>query len=127
MSFILSRPSPVKKRTTRLSKDFTKLDVSVILDETVEQITEGAKTLESAMAAVNSNPSNVSTIVQLNPPLSPDRGIEILVTEEDLLRASNILPLPSSLQEELLHNNLLSEEDRLKLAEQGKKNLSISL
>ena len=89
----------------------------------MDQITEGAKNLDSAMAEVNSNPSNASTIVQLTPPLSLDRGIDILMTEEDLLRASNVLPLPSSLQEELLHNNLLSEEDRLKLAEQGKKQL----
>ena len=112
-----SRPSPIKKKLPKLSKDkisglTERMSVSVVLDETVAQVTDGARSLAPVMAGIqNSVSSDASVTDQLPLPLSLDRGIEILMTEEDSLQASNILPLPSYLQEELLHNNLLCEVD----------------
>ena len=113
------------KRTTRLSlsKDIKEQKVKVVLDSSVELISEKDTDLTLKMTETNTTLSDTMSMVQPSSNLSVDRGIDILNVEENLLTSNQILPLPTSLQQELLHGNFLSEEIKQSLVEQGKTKL----
>ena len=112
---------PSKKRTTRLSlsKDTKKPEVKIFLDSSVESISENID-LTSKMSETS---TMSDTLVQTSSNFSVTRGIQILNEQETLLTSNEILPLPISLQQELLHKHVLSEDIKKSLEEQGKTKL----
>ena len=112
---------PSKKRTTRLSlsKDTKKPEVKIFLDSSVDSISENID-ITSKMSETN---TMSDTVVQTSSNFSVIKGIEILNEQESLLTSNEVLPLPTSLQQELLHGHFLSEEIKKSLVEQGKTKL----
>ena len=111
---------PSKKRTTRLSlsKNTKKPEFKIVLDSSVESISE-----KIDFTSKMSETSTMSDTVQTSSNFSVTRGIQILNEQETLLTSNEILPLPISLQQELLHKHVLSEDIKKSLEEQGKTKL----
>ena len=101
-----------KTRATEKSKKSTKPKVKVILDSNIESIIS-KKTDYCKMT--------VTEQVQMDEPLSSK--IQLLIEKEAFLISDKVLPLPSSLIQELLNGHDLSEDIKKGLQEQGKSTL----
>ena len=106
---------PSKKRTTRSTKKTKKTkkaELKIVLDSSVESVIS-EKSDYSKMT--------VTETVQMDDSVS--RKIQILLEQEAILISNKVLPLPSSLIQELLNNHVLSEDIRKGLEEQSKAQL----
>ena len=101
-----------KTRATEKSKKSTKPKVKVILDSNIESII--SKKSDYCKMTVTEQ-------VQMDEPLSSK--IQLLIEKEALLISDKVLPLPSSLIQELLNGHDLSEDIKKGLQEQGKSTL----